>query len=59
MFYYLNSGALAVRLRAGGTDLILEPFQDAADQAADLLIGMRQPPRFQVIEPEDQKELAS
>lgn len=46
------------RLRTGGADLILQPFQDAADQAADLLAGQRHPPRFEVIEPENQKELA-
>jgi len=46
-------------LRAGGADLILHPFQDAADQAANLLTGQRHPPRFEVIEPEDQKELLS
>ena len=47
------------RLRSAGADLILQPFQDAADQASDLLTGQRHPPRFEVIEPEDQKELAS
>lgn len=46
------------KLDAAGADLVLEPFQDAADQAADLLAGQRHPPRFEVIEPEDQKELA-
>lgn len=44
-------------LHSRGADLILQPFQDAADQAADLLGGHRHPPRFEVIEPEDQKEL--
>lgn len=29
----------AVVLRNAGVDLVLEPFQDAADQAADLLCG--------------------
>jgi len=47
------------RLRTHGADLILQPFQDAADQAADLLAGQRHPPRFEVIEPEDQKDLAT
>jgi len=47
------------QLRLGGADLILQPFQDAADQAADLLAGQQHPPRFEVIEPEDQKDLAS
>ncbi|GAB5467550.1 MAG: hypothetical protein Kilf2KO_05800 [Rhodospirillales bacterium] len=46
------------RLQDGGADLILQPFQDAADQAAGLLTGERQPPRYAVIEPEDQKELS-
>jgi Kef-type K+ transport system membrane component KefB len=41
-----------------GADLILLPFHDAADQAADLLTGQHCPPRLKVIEPEDQKELA-
>ncbi|MCY6380764.1 cation:proton antiporter [Hoeflea prorocentri] len=45
-------------LRSNGANLILEPFQDAADQAADLLTGSRHPPRFEVIEPQDQKELS-
>jgi len=44
-------------LRSGGADLILQPFQDAADQAAGLLAGQRHPPRFELIEPEDQKDL--
>lgn len=47
------------RLRSGGADLILQPFQDAADQATALLTGQRHPQRFDVIEPEDQKELGS
>lgn len=46
-------------LRTCGVDLIFQPFQDAADQAADLLTGQKHPPRFEVIEPEDQKELTS
>ena len=45
------------RLRAVGAHLILQLFQDAADQAANLLAGQQPPPRFEVIEPEDQKEL--
>ena len=46
------------RLHDVGADLVLLPFQDAADQAADLLTGQHCPPRLKVIEPEDQKELA-
>lgn len=49
----------SARLREAGADLILLPFQDAADQAADLLIGDRRPHRFDEIEPEDQKELVA
>lgn len=31
----------ADRLLAAGADLVLEPFQDAADRAVDLLVGAR------------------
>jgi Trk K+ transport system NAD-binding subunit len=34
-------------LLAAGADLVLEPFQDAADQAVDLLTGGRKPARFE------------
>ncbi len=34
-------------LMAAGADLVLEPFQDAADQAADLLMGDRKPSRLE------------
>jgi len=47
------------RLQAAGADLILQPFQDAADQAAELLTGHPHPPRLEIIEPEDQTELVS
>ncbi len=43
--------------RICGSILILQPFQDAADQAVDLLSGKQHPPQFEVIEPENQKEL--
>jgi len=46
-------------LRESGADLVLLPFQDAADQAAELLSGARQPPRLDVVEPDDQEPLAS
>lgn len=35
-------------LSAAGADLVLEPFQDAADQAADLLTGDRSPARLEI-----------
>ncbi len=35
-------------LMAAGADLVLEPFQDAADQAADLLMGDRKPARLEI-----------
>ena len=35
-------------LLAAGADLVLEPFQDAADQAADLLTGHRVPTRLEI-----------
>lgn len=44
-------------LRSCGAHLILQPFLDAADQAVDLLSGKTHPPLFEVIEPENQKEL--
>lgn len=46
-------------LNTEGADLMLLPFQDAADQACDLLTGQCLPHRFEVIEAEDQKELPS
>jgi Kef-type K+ transport system membrane component KefB len=40
--------AEAGALLAGGADLVLEPFQDAADQAVDLLTGDRKPARLEI-----------
>ncbi len=48
----------AEQLRINGADLVLKPYQDAADQACDLLCGQQCPPRFEVIDPDDQKSLA-
>lgn len=45
------------KLRERGVNLVIQPFQDAADQAAALLTGQQHPPRFDVIEPEDQEGL--
>lgn len=39
-------------------DLVLEPFEDAADQAVELLVGNGRPVRLGVVEPEDQKDMA-
>jgi Kef-type K+ transport system membrane component KefB len=44
-------------LLATGADLVLEPFQDAADRAAELLHSERHPVRLEVVEPEAQKEI--
>ncbi|MBN9037495.1 MAG: cation:proton antiporter [Rhizobiales bacterium] len=41
-----HRGSEAERLKAAGADLVLEPFQDAADQAVDVLIGGRLPERL-------------
>lgn len=46
-------------LHSAGADLVLQPFQDAADQACDLLAGQQCPKRFEVIDPLEQKELPS
>lgn len=46
-------------LRRSGADLVLLPFQDAADQAAELLTGAQRPPRLDIVEPDDQQPLAS
>lgn len=41
-----HRGSEAERLKAAGADLVLEPFQDAADQAVDVLVGGRVPERL-------------
>jgi len=46
------------RLREAGADLIMIPFRDAAGQAVDLLMGEHPGSDIEIIEPEDQKELA-
>jgi len=46
-------------LVASGADIFLHPFEDAADQAVDLMVGKDRPSRIEVIEPEDQRDLAS
>ncbi len=44
---------------AAGADLVLEPFQDAADRAVELLESNERPIRLEVVEPEEQKEMGS
>jgi hypothetical protein len=47
-------------LRGAGADLVLLPFQDAADQAVDLILRGERPPRLLVeAEQEDQKGTVS
>jgi Kef-type K+ transport system membrane component KefB len=36
----------SARLKSAGADLVLEPFQDAADRAIELLVSMEQPERL-------------
>jgi Kef-type K+ transport system membrane component KefB len=45
-------------LHAAGADLVLEPFQDAADQAVQLLARDKQPKRLAVTDMEGQKAIA-
>lgn len=47
------------KLLGMGADLVLEPFQDAADRAVELLESNERPIRIEVIEPESQKEIGS
>lgn len=42
-----------------GADLVLLPLQDAADQACDLLTGLACPPRFDEVDADEQKSMAS
>ena len=44
-------------LRAAGASLVLQPFQDAADRAVELLELKSRPPRREPSEPEEQKAL--
>jgi Kef-type K+ transport system membrane component KefB/Trk K+ transport system NAD-binding subunit len=45
-------------LHKAGAHLVLEPFQDAADRAVQLLAGERSPKRLEVIDAEGQKTIA-
>ena len=46
------------RLREAGADLAFIPFKDAAQQAVDLLMGEHRRKELEIIEPEEQKDLA-
>ena len=53
-----NRDASMERLREAGADLVIVPFRDAAEQAVELLLGEHPSSAVEIIEPEDQKELA-
>ena len=42
-----------------GANLVLDPFQDAADRAVELLESNERPIRIEVIEPESQKDIGA
>ena len=46
-------------LEEAGVDLVLLPFRDAANQAADLLLGEAPPADVALLEPEGQRQLVS
>ncbi|HMA16689.1 MAG TPA: NAD-binding protein, partial [Kiloniellaceae bacterium] len=46
------------RLQKAGADLVDMPFRDAAVQAVGLLMGERPRSEIEIIEPEEQRELA-
>ncbi|MEX0758184.1 MAG: sodium:proton exchanger, partial [Tistlia sp.] len=52
-----NREAETPMLLAAGADLVLDPFQDGADRAIELLESDRQPVRLEVIEPDEQKQI--
>jgi Kef-type K+ transport system membrane component KefB len=47
----------AEKLSQLGADLVLDPFQDAADRAVELLEANERPIRLKVIEPDEQREI--
>lgn len=52
--------AAAARIDQAGVDLVLQPYQDAADRAAELILsGEARPPAPEIDEPEEQRELNS
>ncbi len=44
-------------LQAAGVSLVLEPFQDAAERATDLILGGEQTPRIEVMDPLEQEQI--
>lgn len=46
-------------LRSLGADLVLQPFRDAASQAAALIIAGKAPELIEAVDPEGQRELAT
>ena len=44
-------------LKAAGVSLVLEPFQDAAERATDLILGGPQAPRIEVMDPLEQEQI--
>ncbi len=61
-------GCIAVRsrhaadrtlLQAAGADLVLEPFEDAADRALELLVSHERPERFAAKTTTDQKDIGT
>ena len=53
-----NRDSSVGRLQEAGADLIVMPFRDAAEQAVDLLMGEQRKAEVEIIEPEEQRELA-
>jgi Kef-type K+ transport system membrane component KefB len=53
-------GAHIDELKAAGADLVLQPFQDAADQAVDFITGRErgEPVRLEPVPEDDQREIA-
>jgi Kef-type K+ transport system membrane component KefB len=53
-------GAHIEELKAAGADLVLQPFQDAADQAVDFITGRErgEPIRLEPVPEDDQREIA-
>lgn len=49
----------AERLKAAGAHLVLEPFSDAADRAAELLASGAEPERLDEPPPDEQREIGS
>lgn len=48
---------LAGRLTSAGVDLVLDPFQDAADRAVELLVTGEAPERISTADPQGQRDI--